>query len=89
MAQGWGGDARTPRATVRACSVSLVDLCLLLLAQLLWTCKEAYVYKIPPLKNESGHRANDWDVNTCAFALTPAAACSLSCTPAARSANLP
>uniref|UniRef100_A0A7S2MR18 NECAP PHear domain-containing protein n=1 Tax=Haptolina brevifila TaxID=156173 RepID=A0A7S2MR18_9EUKA len=30
---------------------------------LLWTCKEAYVYQIPPLKNESGHRANDWDVN--------------------------
>mmetsp|Transcript_19188 Transcript_19188/g.48866 ORF Transcript_19188/g.48866 Transcript_19188/m.48866 type:complete len:243 (-) Transcript_19188:604-1332(-) len=25
--------------------------------------KEAFVYKIPPLKNESGHRANDWDVN--------------------------
>ena len=32
-------------------------------AQLLWTCKECYVYQIPPLKNESGHRANDWDVN--------------------------
>jgi len=30
---------------------------------LLWTCKECYVYQIPPLKNESGHRANDWDVN--------------------------
>ena len=30
---------------------------------LLWTCKEAYVYQIPPLKNENGHRANDWDVN--------------------------
>ena len=30
---------------------------------LLWMCKEAYVYQIPPLKNESGHRANDWDVN--------------------------
>ena len=30
---------------------------------LLWTCKECYVYKIPPLKNESGHRANDWNVN--------------------------
>mmetsp|Transcript_19367 Transcript_19367/g.37686 ORF Transcript_19367/g.37686 Transcript_19367/m.37686 type:complete len:269 (+) Transcript_19367:327-1133(+) len=29
----------------------------------LWTCKECYVYQIPPLKNESGHRANDWDVN--------------------------
>ena len=29
----------------------------------LWTCKECYVYHIPPLKNESGHRANDWDVN--------------------------
>lgn len=28
-----------------------------------WTCKECYVYQIPPLKNESGHRANDWDVN--------------------------
>ena len=26
---------------------------------LLWTCKECYVYQIPPLKNESGHRAND------------------------------
>mmetsp|Transcript_16298 Transcript_16298/g.42237 ORF Transcript_16298/g.42237 Transcript_16298/m.42237 type:complete len:264 (+) Transcript_16298:62-853(+) len=25
--------------------------------------KECFVYKIPPLKNESGHRANDWDVN--------------------------
>jgi hypothetical protein len=31
--------------------------------QLLWTCKECYVYQIPPLRNESGHRANDWDVN--------------------------
>lgn len=31
--------------------------------QLLWTCKECYLYQIPPLKNESGHRANDWDVN--------------------------
>ena len=31
--------------------------------ELLWTCKECYVYQIPPLKNESGHRANDWDVN--------------------------
>lgn len=31
--------------------------------QLLWTCKECYIYQIPPLKNESGHRANDWDVN--------------------------
>ena len=30
---------------------------------LLWTCQEMYVYQIPPLKNESGHRANDWDVN--------------------------
>lgn len=30
---------------------------------LLWTCKECYIYKIPPLKNESGHRANDWNVN--------------------------
>merc|ERR1719482_2564063 len=30
---------------------------------LLWTCKESYVYQIPPLKNENGHRANDWDVN--------------------------
>ena len=30
---------------------------------LLWTCKECYVYQIPPLKNENGHRANDWDVN--------------------------
>lgn len=30
---------------------------------LLWTCKETYVYQIPPLKNENGHRANDWDVN--------------------------
>ncbi|KAL3918011.1 MAG: hypothetical protein SGPRY_006173 [Prymnesium sp.] len=30
---------------------------------LLWTCKECYVYQIPPLKSESGHRANDWDVN--------------------------
>jgi hypothetical protein len=25
--------------------------------------QECFVYKIPPLKNESGHRANDWDVN--------------------------
>ena len=25
---------------------------------LLWTCKECYVYQIPPLRNESGHRAN-------------------------------
>lgn len=25
--------------------------------------QEAFVYQIPPLKNESGHRANDWDVN--------------------------
>jgi hypothetical protein len=25
--------------------------------------QESFVYKIPPLKNESGHRANDWDVN--------------------------
>ena len=25
--------------------------------------RECYVYQIPPLKNESGHRANDWDVN--------------------------
>jgi len=31
--------------------------------QQLWTCSEVYVYQIPPLKNESGHRANDWDVN--------------------------
>mmetsp|Transcript_62772 Transcript_62772/g.104487 ORF Transcript_62772/g.104487 Transcript_62772/m.104487 type:complete len:273 (+) Transcript_62772:62-880(+) len=31
--------------------------------QLLWTCAECFVYQIPPLKNESGHRANDWDVN--------------------------
>ena len=30
---------------------------------LLWTCKDCYVYQIPPLKNENGHRANDWDVN--------------------------
>ena len=30
---------------------------------LLWTCKECYIYKIPPLRNESGHRANDWNVN--------------------------
>jgi len=30
---------------------------------LLWTCKECYIYQIPPLKNENGHRANDWDVN--------------------------
>ena len=30
---------------------------------LLWTCKECYIYKIQPLKNESGHRANDWNVN--------------------------
>ena len=29
---------------------------------LLWTCQEMYVYQIPPLKNESGHRANDWNV---------------------------
>ena len=32
-------------------------------AQPLWTCKECYVYQIPPLKNESGHRANDWNVD--------------------------
>lgn len=30
---------------------------------LLWSCPEMYVYHIPPLKSESGHRANDWDVN--------------------------
>ena len=31
--------------------------------QLLWTpSKECYVYQIPPLKNENGHRANDWNV---------------------------
>jgi hypothetical protein len=30
---------------------------------LLWSCPEMYVYQIPPLKSESGHRANDWDVN--------------------------
>ena len=29
----------------------------------LWTCKEMYVYQIPPLKSESGHRANDWNVD--------------------------
>ena len=29
----------------------------------LWSCAECYVYQIPPLRNESGHRANDWDVN--------------------------
>ena len=30
---------------------------------LLYNVKECYVYQIPPLKSESGHRANDWDVN--------------------------
>lgn len=25
--------------------------------------QECFVYKIPPLRSESGHRANDWDVN--------------------------
>jgi len=43
-----------PHLTEKEASVPEVNL---------HTFKECFVYKIPPLKNESGHRANDWDVN--------------------------
>ena len=50
-------------ASTWPCAAHLTDLSVHVPAQPLWTCKECYVYQIPPLKNESGHRANDWDVN--------------------------
>mgnify|MGYP002853900794 CR=1 FL=1 len=50
-------------ASTWLCVAHLTDLSVHVPAQPLWTCKECYVYQIPPLKNESGHRANDWDVN--------------------------
>ena len=29
----------------------------------LFTCRECYVYQIPPTSSASGHRANDWNVD--------------------------
>ena len=32
-------------------------------AECLFTCRECYVYAIPPTSSASGHRANDWNVD--------------------------
>ena len=29
----------------------------------LFSCRECYVYQIPPASSASGHRANDWNVD--------------------------
>ena len=37
---------------------SAVEICLL-------TINECFVYKVPPLRTASGHRAEDWDLAHC------------------------
>ena len=32
--------------------------------KLLYICKEAFVYQIPPLTSAKGYKASDWDLNT-------------------------
>ncbi len=32
--------------------------------RLLYICKEAFIYQIPPLKTAKGYKASDWDLNS-------------------------